>query len=84
MNKQQVWHKMHKSLMPPNCKCIKNKWVFKIKHNGVYRVQLVACTYSQVPGINFSENYSLVINNITYCILLLMVIHFEYFAKKSL
>ena len=34
MNKQQVWHKTTKSLMPPNRHCIKNKWVFKIKRNG--------------------------------------------------
>ena len=27
MNKQQVWWKMHK-LMPPKCRCIKNKWIF--------------------------------------------------------
>ena len=34
MNKQQVWHKTSKTLMPPNQRCVKNKWVFKIKHKG--------------------------------------------------
>ena len=70
-----------KCLIPPNCKCIKNKWVFKIKHNSVYQVNLVACGYSQVLSVNFSENYSLVVNNITFCILLLMILHFGYLAK---
>ena len=60
---------------------IKNKWLIKIKHNGVYRACLVACWYSQVPGVNFSENYSLVVNNITFCILFLMVSHFRFSAK---
>ena len=35
INKQQVWWMTCKSLMPPNCKCIKNKLVCKIKHNSV-------------------------------------------------
>ena len=81
MNKQQVWHKTHKSLMLPNCKCVKNKWVFKIKHNDVCWACLVTCRYSQVPGVDFSKNYSLEVNDITFCTLLLMVLHFSYLAK---
>ena len=46
MKKQQVWQKTHESLMPPYHRCIKNKWVFKIKHNGMYQVGLVAYGYS--------------------------------------
>ena len=76
MNKQQVWQKTTKSLMPANRRCVKNKWVFKIKRNGMYWARLVACGYSQVPGIDFSENYSLVVNDVTFCIMLLMVLHF--------
>ena len=53
MSKQQLWHKTKKSLMPPNQRCVKNKWVFKIKHNSVYQACLVACGYSQVPGVDF-------------------------------
>ena len=81
MNKQQVWQKTMKSLMPPNQRCIKNKWVFKIKQNGVYQACLVACGYSQVPGVDFLENYSPVVNDVTFCILLLMVLHFGYSAE---
>ena len=44
-------------------------------------MQLVACGNSQIPGIDFSGNYSLVVNHITFCILLLMVMHFGYLAK---
>ena len=67
--------------MHPNLRCVKNKWVFKIKCNGVYRVHLITYRYSQVPGIDFSENYSLVVNDITFHVLLLMVLHFGYLAK---
>ena len=80
MNKQKVWKKALKCLMPPNRRLIKSKWLFKIKHNGVYWAHLVACGYSQVPGVIFSENYSLVVNNIIFLILLLTVIYFGYSA----
>ena len=72
---------MHKSLMSTNCMCIKNKQVFKIKHNGVFRVHLVACGYSEILGDDFSKIYSPVVINITFCILLLMVLNFGYLAK---
>ena len=35
----------------------------------------------QVPGIDFSENYSLVVNIVTFHVLLLMVLHFGYSTK---
>ena len=42
---------------------------------------VVACRYSQEPGINFSENYSTVVYNNTFHILLLLVLNFGYSAK---
>ena len=60
---------------------MKNKWVIKIKCNSVYWAHLIACGYSQVTGIDFSEHYSLVVYHITFCILLLMALHFGYLAK---
>ena len=68
--------------MPPNQRCVKNKWVFKIKHNGVYQACLVACGYIWVCCVSFSENFSPVVDNITFSILLLMVILFGFLAKK--
>ena len=47
----------------------------------MYQVHIIACEYSQVLGVNFSENYSPIVNNVTFCILLLMVLHFGYLAK---
>ena len=47
----------------------------------MYRACCVACGYSQVPGVDFSENYSPVVNDITFCILLLTVLHFGYSTK---
>jgi hypothetical protein len=59
--------------MLSNHRCVKSKWVFKIKRNGLYRARLVACGYSQIPGADFNEiPYSPVINNVTYRILLVL------------
>ena len=44
-------------------------------------MHLVAWRDSQVLGIDFSENYLLVVINITIHILLLMVIHFGFSGK---
>jgi hypothetical protein len=57
--------------MPRGQHCVKHKLVFKIKQNGIFQARLVACGYSQIPGINYTENYAPVISNITYQILML-------------
>ena len=83
MNKQQVWQKMLTSLMSHNPRGIKNEQFFKIKHNGVNQVCLVACGCSQIPGVDFSKNYYLIVNIITFYIQLLMMIYFSYSAKMD-
>ena len=47
----------------------------------MYQTNLVSCGFSQVPGVNFSKNYSPVADNVTFHILLLMVIHFGFLTK---
>jgi hypothetical protein len=54
--------------------CIENKWVFKIKRNGIFHARLVACGYSQVPGVDFQESFAPVINDVTFRILLIMML----------
>ena len=66
MNRRKVWKKIDRRKIPPGGQCVKQKWVMKIKHNGVFRARLVACGYSQIPSIDFTENYALVISNLTY------------------
>ena len=43
---RKVWRRGHRSDVPDNRRCVKCKWVFKIKRNGVFRARLVACGYS--------------------------------------
>ena len=44
---------------------------FKIKRNGVFRARLVACGYSQIPGIDFNESFAPVINGVSFRIMLI-------------
>ena len=69
--KQQVWRKIKKWDIPPDRRCVKSKWVFKIKRNEVFCARLVACGYSQIPGVDYTENYSPVVNDVTFCLLLI-------------
>ena len=61
---QLVGRKMLQTLMPPNCRYVKKKWVFNIECSHAYSAHMVEYGYSQVPRVDFSENYSLVVNEI--------------------
>ena len=59
--------------MPPDRRCVKTKWVFKIKRNGIFRAHLVACGYSKISGVDYTENYALFINDVTWSVLLIVM-----------
>jgi len=67
-----VWEKIKKEDMEPGRRCVKHKWVMDIKRSGRFRARLVACGYSQIPGIDFTEVYSPVINDISFLIAMVM------------
>ena len=80
MNSRKVWETFKKSNIPKDRRCIKCKWVFDIKRDGRFRARLVACGYSQVPGVDFVESYAPVINDITWRILIVLKIMFGFDA----
>ena len=65
-----VWREVSKEERNANKQLVGSKWVFTIKRNGVYRARLVAKGSSQVPGEDFTENFSPVINDMTFRIVL--------------
>jgi len=77
MNNQGVWHKVKHSTIPQGRQCIKSKWVFKIKCNGIYCACLVACGYSQIPGVDFTENFAPVMHDVTWQFLLVAMLVWE-------
>ena len=72
MIKREVWELINKTSVSEERSLIGSKWVFKQKKNGVHRARLVALGYSQIPGVDFSENYAPVVNDITMRLMLVL------------
>ena len=72
MNDHKVWSIVEKKEVPENRTLVKNKWVFEIKRNGIFRARLVVCGYSQIPGMDFTESHSPVVHDATVRILLIV------------
>jgi transposase InsO family protein len=80
MNRLQVWRKVPRTAMPAGRRCVKYKWVLEIKRNGVFRARLVACGYSQIPGVDFTEVYAPVLTDVAFRILITLCIYNGYDA----
>ena len=70
MIRRGVFRKVKRNTMPNGKRCVKHKWVFKIKRNGIHRARLVACGYSQIPGLDFQEHFAPVLSDVSYCLML--------------
>ena len=66
MEEKGVWRKIKRDEMEEGRRCVKHKWVLEIKRSGRFRARLVACGYSQIPGIDYNDVYSPVVNDITF------------------
>ena len=71
MIRKGVWRITKKANVPQNRRLIGSKWVFKVKRNGVFRARLVALGYNQIPGVDYTDNFAPVINDVTYRLVLL-------------
>ena len=81
MNKRKVWQTIKRRQMPQGLQLVKNKWVFEIKRDGQFCARLVACGYSQIPGVDFQNSYAPTINDVTWRILLILILMNKYKAK---
>ena len=70
MLKRGVWRHVNRKDIPSGRRLIGCKWVFKIKRNGIFRARLVALGYSQIPGVDFTDNFAPVVNDVTYRVIL--------------
>ncbi len=71
MTSHGIWHKVKQSQIPAGWHCIECKLVQKVKWDGVFCACLMACGYSLIPGLDFSEKHALVINDVAWWILLI-------------
>jgi Reverse transcriptase (RNA-dependent DNA polymerase) len=74
MELNQVWKKVKRASMPEGRRYVKHKWVFDIKRSGIFRARLVACGYSQVAGVDFTQVFSPVCNDVTFRVVLICMI----------
>ena len=74
MIKMGVWREVNKEERNANKRLLGSKWVLKIKRNGVDRARLVVKRFSQIPGEDFMEQFSPVINDVTFRIVLTRMI----------
>ena len=65
-----VWRKTDRAKILENRRLIGNKWVFKIKRDGTYRARLVALGYSQIPRIDYTDNFAPVAHDVSFRIAL--------------
>jgi hypothetical protein len=66
MIRQGVWVNVNQSSVPQGRKLTESKWVFKEKCDGRFWARLVCLGYSQIPGVDFSNNYAPVGNDVTF------------------
>ena len=59
-----VWRHVKRNDHPNNHRLVGCRWVFKVKRIGVYCARLVAKGFSQIPGVDFTDNYSPVANDV--------------------
>ena len=75
MEDHKVWEKVK------SAESVKHKWRNEIKRNGILWSRLVACGYSQVPGIDFTNVYSPVVNDVTFRIMMVAEMVYKYKSK---
>jgi len=72
-----VWKKVPLNDVPKGCRLIGSKLVFKEKQDGSFHAPLVCLGYSQVPGVDFSVNFAPVVNDVTFRIVLRLMLQLD-------
>ena len=69
---KRVWRKSKRVNMPSNRRLIDSKNFFKKKSDGKFRARLVARVHTKITGVDFTQNYSPVVTDVTLCVILIM------------
>ena len=74
MIERGVWRKTDRKRIPSKRRLIGNKWVLKIKRDGTYRARLLALGYSQIPVVDYTDNFAPVAHDVSFRIALARII----------
>ena len=80
MIKRGVWVNVDWSSVLKGRKLIGSKWVFKEKHDGRFLARLVCLGFTQIPKVDFSENYAPVGNDVTFRVVMVLQLMFGFHA----
>jgi hypothetical protein len=80
MDERKVWRKIKRTEMEKGRRCVKHKWVLDIKRSGIFRARLVACGYSQIPGVDYNQVFAAVAHDVSFRILIILMIVYGYCA----
>ena len=78
MNKRSVFKLVSSKNIDLSRTLVGNKWVFTIKRDGRYRARIVSLGYTQIPGVDFTENFLSVVHDITFRLILVISIVMKY------
>ena len=81
MIEKGVWRKVKSSSMGSDRRLVGCVWVFKKKKNGVYRARLCAQGFTQVPGIDHKDNFSPVVTDVTFRVVMVLAFVFGWIAE---
>lgn len=79
---KRVWRIIKKTDMKRGCSMLGTKWVFKIKSDGRYRARLVVKGYNQIPGVDYTESHSPVVNDATIRIVLALTLMYDWVCES--
>ena len=71
-----------KSKVPKGRKIIGNRWVYAEKDDGTFRSRTVAKGFSQVPGKDFQEHHSPVVNDTTTRVVLVQKLVYNLHSRQ--
>ena len=77
-----VWRHVKRRDCPNDCRLVGCRWVYKVKRNGVYHARLVAKGFSQIPGMDFTDNYTPLVNDATFRVVVARM-HIENLKEES-
>ena len=76
MTNREVWRKTKKNQLPSNQRLIGSKLVFNKKGNSIYCARLCGLGYVQVPRLDYTEHFSPVVLEVTFCIVLILMMKY--------
>ena len=72
MLEKNVWTKKERKNMAVGRHLVGSKWAFKKKKSGLFCACLVALGYNQIPGVDYSDNFAPVINDVSLRLVILL------------